>query len=231
MAFCAATKPNTGGSKCQRYPLTQRSPTRSGSACASGSRRQRRPGSRSPGHGECRSTGSPGASASDSPGGSFPSPHSSPGRRCTGSSGLGNWGHLADTAHDPPRRLGPLDRGCQQSPSSVPCWNRIRVPRPRLGRLRTRPRRAMADRACDSRRNRAYLSRHGIQAVIPEKKDQRRNGQAKGPAGGMPPTSDREAHEDRNTVERYFNRLNRFGLTRPDTTISPSGKRPPSRSR
>lgn len=96
------------------------------------------------------------------------------------------------------------------SPRLRPLLERIRVPRPGPGRPRTRPRRVMADKAYTSRKNRAYLRKRGIQAVIPEKKDQRRNRQAKGRSGGRPPKFDREAYKDRNTVERFFNRLKRF---------------------
>jgi transposase len=96
------------------------------------------------------------------------------------------------------------------SPQFRPLLERIRVARPGPGRPRTRPHRAMADKAYTSKANRAYLRRRGIQAVIPEKKDQRRNRKAKGRAGGRPPAFDREAYKDRNTVERFFNRLKRF---------------------
>ncbi|WP_425608596.1 hypothetical protein [Streptomyces albipurpureus] len=43
----------------------------------------------------------------------------------------------------------------------------MRVPRLRLGRPRERPDRFRADKAYDSRKNRAYLSRRGITATIP----------------------------------------------------------------
>jgi transposase len=96
------------------------------------------------------------------------------------------------------------------SPRLRPLLDRVRVPRPGPGRPRTRPRRVMADKAYTSKANRAHLRKRGIQAVIPEKKDQRRNRQAKGRAGGRPPAFDTEAYKDRNTVERFFNRLKRF---------------------
>ncbi len=50
----------------------------------------------------------------------------------------------------------------------------VRVPRPGSGRPRTRPRRARADKAYASRKNRAYLRRRGIRCTIPDKVDQAR---------------------------------------------------------
>jgi hypothetical protein len=52
------------------------------------------------------------------------------------------------------------------------------------GRPRTRPGRAMADKAYSSAANRAYLRRRSIQAVIPVKVDQRKNRRAGGRFGG-----------------------------------------------
>jgi transposase len=68
----------------------------------------------------------------------------------------------------------------------------------------------LADKAYASRSNRAYLRRRRITAVIPEKKDQRRNRIAKGRSGGRPPAFDIEAYEERNTVERTIGRLKRY---------------------
>ncbi|MER5966921.1 transposase [Streptomyces sp. NPDC002057] len=53
------------------------------------------------------------------------------------------------------------------SPQSEPVLEAIRVPRLRLGRPRKRPDRVRADKAYDSRSNRAYLRRRGIKATIP----------------------------------------------------------------
>ncbi len=57
------------------------------------------------------------------------------------------------------------------SPRFVPLMDAIRIRRRGLGRPRQRPGRAMADKAYSSRANRAWLRRHGIQAVIPVKED------------------------------------------------------------
>ncbi|CAM5412897.1 hypothetical protein GCM10010334_72640 [Streptomyces finlayi] len=65
----------------------------------------------------------------------------------------------------------------------------------------------LADKAYSSREIRDHLRRRGIRAVIPERADQQANRRRRGPAGGRPPASDREAYEQRNTVERCINRL------------------------
>jgi transposase len=96
------------------------------------------------------------------------------------------------------------------SPQFQPVLERIAVPRLGPGRPRKRPRRVLADKAYPSRANRASLRKRGIQAVIPEKKDQRRNRIAKGNRGGRPPAFDREAYKERNTVERAIGRLKRY---------------------
>jgi transposase len=96
------------------------------------------------------------------------------------------------------------------SPQFQPVLERISVPRSGPGRPKTRPRKVLADKAYASRANRAYLRRRRIQAVIPEKKDQRRNRIAKGRSGGRPPAFDREAYKERNTVERTIGRLKRY---------------------
>ncbi len=51
---------------------------------------------------------------------------------------------------------------------------------------------------------------HGIQCVVPEKKDQKANRQRKGSAGGRPVTYDKEAYKRRNVVERSFNTLKQW---------------------
>lgn len=96
------------------------------------------------------------------------------------------------------------------APQFQPVLERISVPRPGPGRPRTRPDRVLADKAYPSRANRAYLRRRGIQAVIPDRKDQRRNRAAKGRRGGRPPAFDRETYKQRNTVERAIGRLKRY---------------------
>jgi transposase len=78
------------------------------------------------------------------------------------------------------------------------------------GRLRTRPGRAMADKAYSSAADRACLRRRGIQAVIPVKVDQRKSRRARERFGGRPPAFDAGHDKERNTVERCFARLKQF---------------------
>ena len=64
------------------------------------------------------------------------------------------------------------------------------------GRPRLRPRRVAGDKAYSYPRVRRYCRRRGIGAIIPTRKDQRRN-----------PHFDRAAYRERNRVERLINRL------------------------
>jgi transposase len=92
------------------------------------------------------------------------------------------------------------------SPQFAAVLERIKV-RGRLGRPRTRPAAVAADKAYSSRRNRAYLRRRKIRAVIPEKADQAANRKKRGAKGGRPVGHDTELYKERNTVERCINRL------------------------
>ena len=67
------------------------------------------------------------------------------------------------------------------------------------GRPRVRPRRVAGDKAYSYPRVRRYCRRRGIGAIIPTRKDQRRN-----------PHFDRAAYRERNRVERLINRLKQF---------------------
>ncbi len=96
------------------------------------------------------------------------------------------------------------------SPRFVPLMDAIRVRRRGPGRPRRRPGRAMADKAYSSRANRAWLRQHGIQAVIPVKKDQKKHRRDRGRAGGRPPAFDVSLYKKRNTVERCFSKLKQF---------------------
>jgi transposase len=68
---------------------------------------------------------------------------------------------------------------------------RLRRPGCRGGRPRTRPRRLAGDKGYSYARIRRYLRRRGIQAVIPTRKDQRKN-----------PRFDKATYRQRNVVER-----------------------------
>ena len=86
-------------------------------------------------------------------------------------------------------------------PQFIPLLEAVRIARRGTGRPRTRPGRAMADKAYSSAANRAYLRRRGIQAVIPVKEDQKKNRRARGRSGGRPPAFDPGQYKERNTVE------------------------------
>ncbi|WP_405413704.1 IS5 family transposase [Streptomyces decoyicus] len=66
------------------------------------------------------------------------------------------------------------------SPQFEPVLNAIGVPRPGVGRPRSRPLRVRGDKAYSSRANRAYLRRRGIRCTIPEPVDQVRNRRRRG---------------------------------------------------
>lgn len=86
----------------------------------------------------------------------------------------------------------------------------IRVPRTGAGRPRRRPDAVLADKAYSSRAIRQTLRGRGIQAVIPERADQKANRLRRGRAGGRPPAFDRKLYKARNAVERCFGRLKQF---------------------
>jgi transposase len=65
-------------------------------------------------------------------------------------------------------------------PQFIPVMDQISITRRGKGRPRTRPGAAMADKACSSAANRAYLRKRGIKAVIPVKEDQKDHRRARG---------------------------------------------------
>lgn len=83
----------------------------------------------------------------------------------------------------------------------------VRVPRQGRGRPRKRPRRTAADKGYSFPSCRAVFRQRGIQAMIPERKDQRERRRNKGSRGGRPCRFDREQYRGRNVVERCFLRL------------------------
>jgi transposase len=95
-------------------------------------------------------------------------------------------------------------------PRFIPLMNQIRITRRGTGRPRTRPGRAIGDKAYSSAANRAWLRRRGIQAVIPVKDDQAAGRRRRGSSGGRPPAFDPGWYKQRNTVERCFNKLKQF---------------------
>ena len=72
------------------------------------------------------------------------------------------------------------------------------------GRPRTRPDAVLGDKAYSSKSNRALLRSRGIEAVIAEPDDQKRNRLRKGSRGGRPVRFDAEKYKGRNVVERSF---------------------------
>lgn len=92
--------------------------------------------------------------------------------------------------------LGPGQRG--DSPMFEHLMEALEVRRAGSGRPRSRPDRAMADKAYSSKATRQYLRERGIGCVIPEKDDQKANRIRKGSRGGRPVSYDTEAYKRRN---------------------------------
>ena len=156
--------------------------------------------------GHCPGTWSRGAAANDK------NLAARPGREGLGRSrgGLSTKIHLAADRRCRPvaRILSPGQHG--DCPRFIPLLEAVRIGRRGLGRPRTRPGAALADKAYSSAANRAYLRKRGITAVIPVKEDQKKHRRARGSAGGRPPAFDAGRYKERNTVERCFAKLKQF---------------------
>lgn len=81
----------------------------------------------------------------------------------------------------------------------APVLNAVRISRPAGGRPRQRPARVAGDKGYSTRPVRGWLRAHGIQPVIPERRDQRLQ-RAHRP--GRRPQFDRDAYRQRNVIER-----------------------------
>ena len=110
----------------------------------------------------------------------------------------------------PPGHQDPHPGQHGDCPQFIPLLGQVRITRRGTGRPRTRPGRALGDKAYSSAANRAYLRRRGIKAVIPVKEDQKNHRRNRGSAGGRPPAFDGACYKDRNTVERCFSKLKQF---------------------
>ncbi|MFE9138501.1 IS5 family transposase [Streptomyces sp. NPDC007355] len=88
-----------------------------------------------------------------------------------------------------------------------PVLEKIRVPRPGVGRPRKKPDSLAADKAYSNGPIRQYLRRRGIRHTIPEKTDSQAARLRKGARGGRPAGFDEDRYKKRNTVERAINRL------------------------
>jgi transposase len=96
------------------------------------------------------------------------------------------------------------------NPQLLPLLDQISVPRLGPGRPRTKPEAVLADKAYSHPSTRAALRKRGVRFTSPQRSDQIARRQAKGSAGGRPPTVDLVEYKNRNVVERCFNRLKQF---------------------
>jgi transposase len=86
----------------------------------------------------------------------------------------------------------------------------LSMPRIGPGRARTRPNAVLGDKAYSSKTNRTLLRARGIEAVIAEPDDQKRNRLRRGSRGGRPVSFDAEKYKGRNVVERSFAALKQW---------------------
>ena len=118
--------------------------------------------------------------------------------------------HLALDTSQSPLAMTLTSGRANDSPQFQVLLDQINVGRHGPGRPRTRPTQVLADRAYTARTHRIYLRERGIKAVIAEKSNQIAARKKRGRHGGRPPAFDSQAYKERNTIERYFNRLKRF---------------------
>ncbi len=110
--------------------------------------------------------------------------------------GFGTKLHLIVDGHGIPLSVSASPGQAHESKHVEPVLEAVRLPRPGRGRPRRRPRRLAGDKGYSYPRVRRYLRRRGIVAVIPTRKDQRRN-----------PRFDTQVYRRRNVVERCVNWL------------------------
>jgi len=96
------------------------------------------------------------------------------------------------------------------NPQLVPLLDGIRVARRGSGRPRCRPETVIADKAYSHPSTRHAMRDRRIRFTCPERDDQIAHRKAKGSSGGRPPVFDAETYQQRNVVERCFNRLKQF---------------------
>lgn len=90
------------------------------------------------------------------------------------------------------------------SPMLVPLLGHLRVGK------RTRPAAVLGDKAYSSRANRIHLRERGIEAVIPEPRDQQGHRKRRGSKGGRPPRLDLVKYRGRNVIECGYCRLKQW---------------------
>lgn len=124
--------------------------------------------------------------------------------------GLSSKIHLAVDARGLPMSVLCTAGQAGDNPHLLPLLDQISVHRPGPGRPRSRPEAVIADKAYSHPTTRKAMRQRGVRFTSPEKSDQIARRQAKGSAGGRPPTFDQEEYKRRNVVERSFARLKQF---------------------